>query len=86
MMKEVMMFNYEKGFIPLVYLHPYDYLQNKEFWVPFSEFFKSKKLSNFVKYPRQLQWIGLRNKTVFPKLEYILESFEHQGPMSKLIS
>ena len=86
MMKEVMLFNHEQGFIPLVYMHPYDYLQNKEFWVPLSDFFKSKKLSNFIKYPRQLQWTGLRNKTVFPKLEYILETFEHQGPMSQLLS
>jgi hypothetical protein len=86
MMKEVMMFNHEQGFIPLIYMHPYDYLQNREFWVPLSEFFKSKKLSNFIRYPRQLQWIALRNKTVFPKLEYLLETFEHQGPMSKLIS
>tara|TARA_A100000164_G_C21369593_1_gene523564 strand:- start:70 stop:564 length:495 start_codon:yes stop_codon:yes gene_type:complete len=86
MMKEVMIFNHEQGFIPMVYMHPYDYLQNKEFWVPLSDFFKSKKLSNFIKYPRQLQWTGLRNKTVFPKLEYLLETFEHQGPMSELIS
>ncbi len=86
MMREVMIFNYEQGFIPLVYMHPYDYLENKEFWVPLSDFIRSKKLSNLIKYPRQLQWTGLRNKTVFPKLEYILESFEHQGPMSELLS
>ena len=43
------------------------------------------KISNLIKYPRQLQWTGLRNKTVFPKIEYLLESFEHQGPMSELL-
>ena len=86
MMKEVMIFNHEQGFIPLVYMHPYDYLENREFWVPLSDFFRSRKISNFLKYPRQLQWTGLRNKTVFPKLEYILETFEHQGPMSELLS
>lgn len=85
MMKDVMMFNHESGFIPMVYMHPYDYLENKEFWVPLSDFIKSKKVSNLIKYPRQLQWSGLRNKTVFPKLEYLLESFEHQGPMSELL-
>lgn len=86
MMKEVMLFNYQEGFIPLVYMHPYDYLVNKEFWVPLSDFMKSKKIKNLVKYPRQLQWTGLRNKTVFPKLEYLLEFFEHQGPMSELLN
>ncbi len=86
MMKEVMMFNHEQGFTPLVYVHPYDYLQNKEFWVPLSEFYKSKKPSNFIKYLRQLQWMSLGNRTVFSKLDFILETFEHQGPMSKLIS
>jgi hypothetical protein len=86
MMKEVMLFNYQEGFMPLVYMHPYDYLVNKEFWVPLSDFIKSKKITNLVKYPRQLQWTGLRNKTVFPKLEYLLEFFEHQGPMSELLN
>tara|TARA_B110000263_G_C15227490_1_gene472913 strand:- start:186 stop:992 length:807 start_codon:yes stop_codon:yes gene_type:complete len=85
MMKEVMIFNHEQGFVPMVYIHPYDYLENKEFWVPLSDFIKSKKLSNLIKYPRQLQWTGLRNKTVFPKLEYLLEFFEHKGPMEELL-
>jgi hypothetical protein len=85
MMKEVMIFNHEQGFVPLVYMHPYDYLENKEFWVPLSDFIRSKKMANFLKYPRQLQWSGLRNKTVFPKLKYLLEFFEHQGPMINLL-
>ena len=85
MMRQAMMFNHEQGFIPMVYMHPYDYLVNKEFWVPLVDFLKSKKISNLIKYPRQLQWTGLRNKTVFPKIEYLLESFEHQGPMSELL-
>lgn len=85
MMKEVMHFNHDLGFTPLVYMHPYDYLVDKNFWVPLTDFFKSKNVSNFIKYPRQLQWQGLRNKSVFPKLESLLEDFEHQGPMSKLL-
>jgi len=66
-------------------MHPYDYLVDKNFWVPLTDFFKSKNVSNFIKYPRQLQWQGLRNKSVFPKLEFLLEDFEHQGPMSQLL-
>lgn len=85
MMKEVMTFNHGLGFTPLVYMHPYDYLENKEFWVPLKEFFKTKNISSFARYPRQFQWQGLRNKSVFPKLDFILEDFEHQGTMSELL-
>lgn len=85
MMLEVMEFNQKIGFTPLVYMHPYDYLEHREFWVPLKEFLTAKSFLSFVKYPRQLQWQGLRNKTVFPKLEFILESYEHQGKMSKLL-
>ena len=35
---DVMNFSYQNGFIPLVYMHPYDYLSNGEFWVSLSDF------------------------------------------------
>lgn len=80
--KDVMEYNHENGFTPQVYMHPYDYLANQEFWVPFKEFSRSKKLANLVKYFRQNQWSRLGNSSVFKKLDYILDSFDHQGPMS----
>jgi len=84
MIKEVMLYNANLGFVPLVYIHPYDYLQDREFWVPVSDFLGSRNPGNLVRYLRQIQWIGIGNASVFRKLEYILEYFEHQGPMSLL--
>ncbi len=86
MIKEVMFYNANLGFTPLVYLHPYDYLQNREFWVSISEFIGARKLKYFIKYIRQIQWIGIGNSSVFPKLNYLLEEFEHQGPMCLLLN
>lgn len=81
--KEVMDFNYKNSFIPLIYMHPYDYLSNQEFWVPLSNFAKNVKFKNLVKYFRQNQWSRLGNSTVFNKLEYLLDFYVHKGPMSE---
>ena len=85
MIEEVMLYNVELGFAPLVYLHPYDYLQNREFWVSINDFIGARKLKYLIKYFRQIQWVGIGNRSVFPKLNYLLENFEHQGPMSLLL-
>jgi len=80
--KEVMNYNYEQGIVPIVYIHPYDYLSNQEFWVPLSQFIRTKKIKNLILYFRQNQWSRFGNATVFDKLNYLLKFFEHQGPMS----
>ena len=81
-MKEVMTYNYNNGFTPLIYMHPYDYLSNQEFWVPLSEFTKTRKMKNLILYLKQNQWSRFGNTTVFNKLDYLLNFFDHQGPMS----
>lgn len=85
MIKEVMDFNTNTGFPALIYMHPYDYLTEREFWVPFKNFLSTKKLNNLIKYFRQIQWVGIGNKSVFNKLDYLLDYYEHQGPMKNLI-
>ena len=85
MIKETMLYSHDNGYPPLIYLHPYDYLQDREFWVDSKYFLKNINLKNSIKYFRQIQWIGIGNKSVFPKLEYLLEHFEHQGPMKILL-
>ncbi|MDA9936250.1 polysaccharide deacetylase family protein [Gammaproteobacteria bacterium] len=84
--KDVMEYNHFHGFTPQVYMHPYDYLSNQEFWVSFKEFSRSKKMSSLIKYFRQNQWSRLGNSSVFNKLDYILEYFDHQGTMSSSIN
>ena len=85
-LKDVINYNLENDFIPIIYLHPYDFMMEKEFWVGMDIFSKKPSLKNFVKYFRQHQWLGLGNKTVIPKLNHIFESYEHQGCMRNLIS
>ena len=80
--KEVMNYSHNIGFTPLIYIHPYDYLSNQEFWVPLHQFTQNKKIKNLILYLKQNQWSRLGNTTVFNKLDYLLDSFEHQGPMS----
>ncbi|SVC58685.1 uncharacterized protein METZ01_LOCUS311539, partial [marine metagenome] len=55
-------------------------------WVPINNFLKPKQTKNLIKYLRQIQWIGIGNTSVFPKLDYLLEDFEHQGKMSLLLN
>jgi hypothetical protein len=84
--KDVMYFNYKNNFTPLIYMHPYDYLSNQEFWVPFSKFSNSKKIKDLILYFRQNQWSRLGNDTVFNKLDYLLDFFDHKGPMSSSLN
>jgi len=75
--KEVMNYNYINNFTPLIYMHPYDYLSNQEFWVPLNEFAQTKKIKNLILYLRQNQWSRFGNNTVFNKLDYLLNFFEY---------
>lgn len=84
--KEVMYFNHKNGYIPLIYMHPYDYLSNQEFWVPYKDFARTSKIKNIIMYFRQNQWSNLGNSNVFSKLDYLLNFFTHQGTMSSAIS
>ena len=54
MIKQVMLYNLNLGFTPLVYLHPYDYLVDWEFWVPINNFLRPKQTKNLIKYLRQI--------------------------------
>ena len=72
---------YNKQHAPLIYLHPYDILTEKEFWITWKDlkFMNIKPRAIF--WLRQNQWSNLGNKTVETKIEQICKIFEHQGPM-----
>jgi len=72
---------YDKQHAPLLYLHPYDILTEKEFWITWKDlkFMNIKPRAIF--WLRQNQWSNLGNKTVERKIEQICKIFEHQGPM-----
>ena len=67
-------------------MHPYDYLSNQEFWVPYKDFARTSKIKNIIMYFRQNQWSKLGNSNVFSKLDYLLNFFTLQGTMSSAIT
>jgi hypothetical protein len=72
---------YNKQHSPILYLHPYEILTEKEFWLTWKElqFMNIKQRAIF--WLRQNQWSNLGNKKVEKKIEQICKIFEHQGPM-----
>jgi peptidoglycan/xylan/chitin deacetylase (PgdA/CDA1 family) len=71
----------EKGYIPIIYLHPYEFLYNYEFWVGRDELRNISFFSKVYWQIRQHQWLRLGNKKAIIKLSKILEIFNHQGNM-----
>ena len=77
---------HSKGFMPMVYIHPYEFLSGSEFWIPWGELDTLPPAKRLKPYARQIQWLKVRNKSVIPKLKHICNRFEHQGPMRNLLS
>ena len=77
--------SYDKQHAPILYVHPYEILTEKEFWLTWKDlqFMSIKHRTIF--WFRQNQWSNLGNKTVETKIEQICKIFEHQGPMRELL-
>ena len=77
---------YEKKHMPILYLHPYELLTDKEFWISWKDlrFMDLKPRLSF--WLRQNQWSNLGHQTVERKLEKICKVFQHQGPMRELLA
>jgi len=71
----------EKGFLPLIYLHPHEFLYNNEFWVKSSELGDLNFFHKIYWQIRQHQWLKFGNKRAVEKLSKILEIFHHNGCM-----
>lgn len=70
----------------MVYLHPYDFLYEYEFKVPFSVFrSKYPPLKAFLKFFRQYQWLGIKNKSTLKKLEKLSHEYNHLGTIGSSI-
>ncbi len=85
--KKIIEYNLDNGFLPQIYLHPYDLLHEKEFLVELRDFQNSKLgfSDSFIKYIRQYQWLNLRNKSTLNKLAEISSSFNHIGPYAEIL-
>tara|TARA_Y100000768_G_scaffold387301_1_gene378177 strand:- start:1505 stop:2377 length:873 start_codon:yes stop_codon:yes gene_type:complete len=80
-LKSFLIESFDKNFDPIIYLHPYDFLNEKEFWIEFKYFNKSSLFKNFLNYVRQHQWHNLGNQTVDKKLSYLSKYFFSAGNM-----
>jgi len=72
---------YNKQHSPILYLHPYEILTEKEFWLTWKELQYMNIKQRAIFWLRQNQWSNLGNKKVEKKIEQICKIFEHQGPM-----
>lgn len=75
-----------EGIIPMVYLHPYEFVTDQSFAVPMSEM-EGLGLVQKLKWSlRQKQWHVIGNGSVKGKLDVIFNQFESGGPMKTLLS
>ena len=78
--------SFKEGFVPLIYLHPYDFLHSKEFWVELDKFKNLSVIKRYYLFFKQAQWHSLGNSSVEKKIIFISKYYEHQGNMKKLMN
>ena len=83
--KSVLMQQVNDGHTPLIYFHPYELTLNAEFWVPFKYFKHCGIFKGLLAWARQIQWLTIGHRNLDKKLSFILQDFEHQGPMKDLL-
>ncbi len=71
------------GFIPQVYLHPYDLLHGYEQWSSYADLAQLPLGRRVYWWARQHQWHSIGNQGAFAKLKRIYEEFVHPGPFSE---
>ena len=67
------------GYIPQIYLHPYDLLFENEFWVKWNEMEDLSFYKKTYKWLRQTQWHTVGNETTIKKMKQISNLYEHKG-------
>jgi len=76
---------YKKGHFVILYMHPYEFLKDGEFMIPFKDFNNYGFPKNIIKYFRQIQWHKVGNKSIDRKIEKITSLFDHQGTMQNIL-
>lgn len=72
---------WEKGFVPQVYLHPYDLLADYEQWSTYSDLSDLPQPARLYWWVRQHQWHSVGNRGVMRKLRKVYQKFVHPGPL-----
>jgi hypothetical protein len=70
-----------EGFVPLIYIHPYEFLYDDEFWLSNKDLACIPLKKKIYWQVRQNQWLKMGNKGLIKKLSKILEIFPNQGTM-----
>ena len=65
-------------YAPMIYMHPYELLKNKPFWVSFSDLKKFNIFKNTYYQIRQNQWHSFNEKNIY-KLNKLLKKFPNKG-------
>ena len=77
--------SFNKGHFVILYMHPYEFLSDGEFMIPFKDFNKYYFPKNVIKYFRQIQWHKVGNHSIESKIKKITSVFDHQGPMKNIL-
>tara|TARA_B100001057_G_scaffold352971_1_gene354723 strand:+ start:3063 stop:3920 length:858 start_codon:yes stop_codon:yes gene_type:complete len=77
---------FRDSFVPLIYLHPYDFLHSKEFWIELDKFKDLNIIKRYYSFLKQTQWHYLGNLSVEKKIKDLSKYYEHQGNMNKLLN
>lgn len=75
----------ERGFVPQVYLHPYDLLDDHAQWSRYRELSHLTAHRRIYRWARQVQWHSIGNRGIWSKLEQVYARFVHPGPLASLI-
>lgn len=73
------------GFLPQVYLHPYDLLYSREQWSTYADLAELPFMHRLYWSVRQHQWHSIGNTGAFDKLERIFAVFSHPGPLASAL-
>ena len=82
--RKVMDYNTKHGYVPLIYMHPYDYLFEKEFWVDYKYFKNLPFLKRLTRYLRQNQWLNYGNRGTLTKIMTIPNDYQPVGRMGQI--
>ena len=74
------------GLLPMVYVHPYEFVADRSFHVPMRELDGLRGRDRLYWSLRQAQWHALRNRSVMPKLRRIFRAYAPGGPMRNLLA
>ncbi len=77
---------WRRGFIPQVYLHPYDLLSEYEQWSRYRDLADLPQPHRVYRWARQVQWHTIGNRGLIDKLTRVYGEFAHPGPIASLVA